>query len=214
MHIWKFVLAGFCFAILLFLILVGSITFYAHRLSLEDKVSTINALEEAWHLFTLPFKLAYLSSQPPEARLSMPVYGVDPDSVIDTWDAPRGEGRRHQGQDIFARRGTPVFAAVPGYVTRLGENTLGGNFVLATGAGGRRYYYAHLDSIAGDIWLGMPVGTTTVLGFVGTTGNASGTPPHLHFGIYMRGGAIDPLPLLREASTSTPPEVAEGDTSA
>jgi murein DD-endopeptidase MepM/ murein hydrolase activator NlpD len=66
------------------------------------------------------------------------------------------------------------------------------------GAGGRVYYYAHLDAYAPGIKEGDYVTTKSVLGYVGTTGNAAGTPPHLHFGVYATGGAINPLPLLTD----------------
>lgn len=66
------------------------------------------------------------------------------------------------------------------------------------GAGGRVYYYAHFDSYAPGIAEGDYVTPQTVLGYVGTTGNAQGTPPHLHFGVYTPTGAINPLPLLTD----------------
>jgi murein DD-endopeptidase MepM/ murein hydrolase activator NlpD len=83
-------------------------------------------------------------------------------------------------------------------VVRVGENRLGGNTVWVVGAGGRGYYYAHLDGYAEGLEVGDYVTPDTVLGYVGTTGNAVGTPPHLHFGVYTRAGAIDPLPLLAD----------------
>ena len=137
----------------------------------------------------------------PEAQLLMPVAGVSVGQVADTWGAARGNGRTHEGQDIFAPRGTPIYAAVPGYVYRIGTSRLGGNIVFVAGAGGRRYYYAHLEAWA-DIEEGMFVTTETVLGYVGNTGNAIATPPHLHFGIYSGSrstcdrAVFDPLPLL------------------
>ncbi|HJS23180.1 MAG TPA: M23 family metallopeptidase, partial [Pyrinomonadaceae bacterium] len=70
--------------------------------------------------------------------------------------------------------------------------------VSVIGSGGRVYYYAHLDSYAKGIEVGDRVTTRTVLGYVGTTGNAQGTPPHLHFGVYTMTGAINPLPLLSD----------------
>ena len=73
---------------------------------------------------------------------------------------------------------------------------MGGNTVLVLGAGGRSYYYAHLDGYAPGLAVGDYVTQEAVLGYVGTTGNAAGTAPHLHFGVYTPGGAIDPLPLL------------------
>jgi murein DD-endopeptidase MepM/ murein hydrolase activator NlpD len=81
---------------------------------------------------------------------------------------------------------------------RVGENSLGGNTIFVAGAGGRTYYYAHLDSYAPDLAVGDYVTPQTVLGYVGTTGNAAGTSPHLHFGVYTTGGAIDPFPLLTD----------------
>ena len=78
---------------------------------------------------------------------------------------------------------------------RAGVNNLGGNSVLAVGPGGVRYYYAHLDSIADGITFGTEVTADTVIGFVGNSGNASGTPPHLHFGVY-ENGPQNPYPLL------------------
>jgi murein DD-endopeptidase MepM/ murein hydrolase activator NlpD len=78
----------------------------------------------------------------------------------------------------------------------VGENRLGGNTVTVLGAGGRAYYYAHLDAYAHGLAAGQYVSAGTPLGYVGTTGNAAGTPPHLHFGVYTAQGPINPLPLL------------------
>ena len=148
----------------------------------------------------LPFKVAALGMREPDHRLALPVGGVRVRQVANTWGAGRSEGRRHEGQDIFAPRGTPVYSATEGYVWRVGQNRLGGNVVYVVGAGGRGYYYAHLDAFAPEISAGDYVTTETVLGYVGTTGNAAGTPPHLHFGVYAPGGAINPLPLLVDRS--------------
>jgi len=143
-------------------------------------------------------KFALLSLQAPDEKLSMPVKGVSRRQIADTWGAERSGGRGHSGQDIFAKRGTPVYSATEGVVLRVGENDLGGKVVFVYGAGGRRYYYAHLDDFAPELKEGDAVTTDTLLGYVGTTGNARGTPPHLHFGVYAAGGAIDPLPLLTD----------------
>ena len=146
---------------------------------------------------TLPFKAALLYTKEPDRELAVPVEGVGVKQIADTWHAPRTGGRLHEGQDIFARRGTAVRSATAGYVVRLGENALGGNTIFVLGAGGRSYYYAHLDAYAEGLAVGDQVTPETVLGYVGTTGNAAGTAPHLHFGVYASGGAIDPLPLLK-----------------
>lgn len=159
----------------------------------------------------LPFKIAALAAQAPDEELPIPVRGVRVRQVANTWGAARSEGRSHQGQDIFAAKGTPVYSATEGYVTRVGQNRLGGNVVFVVGRGGRGYYYAHLDSFAEGVSSGDYVTPETVLGYVGTTGNASGTPPHLHFGIYGTGGAIDPLPLLVDRTQTRAPS-AEGAT--
>jgi peptidoglycan LD-endopeptidase LytH len=142
--------------------------------------------------------VAKLYTQTPDSRISMPLANVRKQQIADTWGAPRGTNRTHEGQDIFAAKGTPILSATSGYVYNIGENNLGGQTVSVIGRGGRVYYYAHLDAYAPNLKEGDWVTTRTVLGYVGTTGNAQGTPPHLHFGIYASNGAINPLPLLSD----------------
>ena len=137
-----------------------------------------------------------LASMAAPAMLPVPVRGVAPRALRDTWHGARGAGRKHEGIDIFARRGTAVIAATEGVVLRVSTNRLGGQVVWVLGPGGQRHYYAHLDRYA-DIAHGQRVRPGTVLGYVGTTGNAAGTPPHLHYGIYEAGGAVNPYPMLR-----------------
>lgn len=147
---------------------------------------------------------AYLARLPavPDGVLLMPVDGVRVTQVADTWGAPRGGGRRHEGQDVFAPRGTPVRSATHGIVFEVSDRFIGGRGVMVLGAGGVRYFYTHLDGYADGLREGMPVSPDTVLGYVGTAGNAAGTPPHLHFGAYAfdpdtcRHRAFDPLPLM------------------
>ena len=145
---------------------------------------------------TAPFRYAALVAKQPEAKIQIPIRRVKANQITNTFHAPRSEERLHQGQDIFAPRGTPVYSATDGYVWRIRENRLGGNTVWVLGEGGRVYYYAHLDQYAPELEVGDEVTTDTILGFVGNTGNAKGTPPHLHFGVYTMGGAINPLPLF------------------
>ncbi|MEJ2803098.1 M23 family metallopeptidase [Comamonadaceae bacterium PP-2] len=137
-----------------------------------------------------------LSMSEAPVRVAVPVEGVGRRGLADTWGAARSEGRTHQGIDIFARRGTPVIAATEGLVARIGENRLGGTVVWVYGPGRQRHYYAHLDRVAETLETGDRVAVGDVLGYVGNTGNARGTPPHLHYGIYAMGGAINPYPLL------------------
>lgn len=146
----------------------------------------------------LPLKASRFLFAPPDESLAVPVAGVRVRQVADTWRVRRGAARLHEGQDIFAPRGTQVTSATDGVVVRVGENRLGGQTVSVLGAGGRVYYYAHLDAYAEGLKVGDVVTTGAALGSVGTTGNARGTPPHLHFGVYTPGGAIDPLPLLTD----------------
>jgi len=159
--------------------------------------------------FLFVVHVAGLYAKAPDQNLEMPVQGVTKSQVADTWHVPREGDRLHEGQDIFAKRGTPVLSATDGYIFRIGENKLGGQTVSVIGAGGRIYYYAHLDSYAPNMAAGDHVTTQTVLGYVGNTGNAAGGPTHLHFGVYAREGALNPLPLLtdrpEEKNTATAP---------
>jgi hypothetical protein len=141
--------------------------------------------------------VAGLYTKDPDKNLSMPLKDVKKSQIANTWHAPRGE-RLHEGQDIFAPSGTVILSATSGYVVKIGEDNLGGHTVSVIGDGGRKYYYAHLDAYASNLEVGDYVTRKTVLGYVGTTGNADGTPPHLHFGVYTTTGAIDPLPLLTD----------------
>jgi peptidoglycan LD-endopeptidase LytH len=142
--------------------------------------------------------IAKLRQMPPDQVLLMPVEGVRASQIADTWGAPRSGNRKHEGQDIFAPKGTPIRSATSGYVIRITDQVLGGNSVYIIGAGGRRYFYTHLDSFATALAEGQEVTPETIIGYVGNTGNAATTPPHLHFGAYGDGGAINPLPLIRD----------------
>lgn len=145
---------------------------------------------------TASFRYAGLLAKEPEAKIEIPIRKIKASQIADTFGAPRGKDREHQGQDIFAARNTPVYAAAPGYVWRIGENNLGGNTVWTIGAGGRIYYYAHLEKYAENLKVGDEVTTETVLGYVGNSGNAKGTPPHLHFGVYEKGSLVNPKSLF------------------
>lgn len=149
-----------------------------------------------------------LASMPAAQSVPVPVRGVAPRALRDTWGGARGRGRKHEGIDIFAKRGTAVTSATEGIVMRVGNNRLGGQVVWVLGPGGQRHYYAHLDSFA-DIETGQRVRPGTILGYVGTTGDAADTPPHLHYGIYEAGGAINPYPLLRHTTVAGADRVAK-----
>lgn len=143
------------------------------------------------------FRIIALLREPPPAQLPLPVADAQLARLVDTYGAPRSGGRRHEGIDIFAPRHTPVLSTTRGVIVRRGDNRLGGRVVMVLGPGGRLHYYAHLEAFS-ELPLGAWVEPGLVLGYVGNSGNAQATPPHLHYGIYQPGGgAIDPYPLLR-----------------
>lgn len=118
---------------------------------------------------------------------------------IDSWGYARSGGRQHQGADIFSPRHTPVVAVENGTVTQK-DNSLGGVTLYLQGDSGNRYYYAHLQARAAMTADGR-VEAGAVLGTVGNSGNAAGTPTHLHFEVKPGGGAsVNPYPLLSTVS--------------
>jgi len=128
---------------------------------------------------------------------------------IDSWGFPRMLGTAsahwHQGSDIFAAFGTPLLATEDGVLTRVGTASLGGNKLWLVGESGHHYYYAHLSAYAPGVRDGLRVEAGDVVGFVGDTGNAKGTSPHLHFEIHPGGkGPVNPYPLLKAAYGSRP----------
>ena len=136
---------------------------------------------------------AALLSSPAPTALPNPLPGR---SLTDTWGGARSGGRKHEGIDIFAPRDTPVRATTEGVVLNVGPNNLGGRTVMILGPGGQRHYYAHLERYP-RLSPGDWVEAGDVVGYVGDSGNAKGTPPHLHYGIYTTQGAVNPYPLLK-----------------
>jgi murein DD-endopeptidase MepM/ murein hydrolase activator NlpD len=113
----------------------------------------------------------------------------------DSWGAPRSGGRSHEGVDMLAPMGTPIYAVVTGTVN-FKQNRLGGNAASLSGDNGNRYYYAHFSSYEG---VSRRVTQGEVIGYNGDTGNATGTP-HLHFEVHPGGGlAVNPTPSVRAA---------------
>jgi murein DD-endopeptidase MepM/ murein hydrolase activator NlpD len=137
------------------------------------------------------------------AALGFPVAGRSSTAVQSYFRDPREGGRReHHGVDIFAPRDTPVLAASGGLVSSVSTTNLGGHVVWVWDARRRQsHYYAHLSRQA--VRPGEIVQAGDVIGYVGNTGNARTTPPHLHFGIYAMGaGPIDPLPFVQGAKAA------------
>lgn len=126
-----------------------------------------------------------------------PVYGKY--TYSDTWGAPRQNTGRHEGTDIFADAGTPVVAACSGTLRRVGTNVVPGNRLYLTCDKGKdEFFYAHMAAFAEDARNGLHVEAGHVVGFVGSTGDAEPTPPHLHFEVMPGGGeSVNPYPFLR-----------------
>jgi peptidoglycan LD-endopeptidase LytH len=142
----------------------------------------------------LPIDSAYFLEHP----LMVPVEGVEPGALTDTFHEARDGGRIHMATDILAPRGTPVLAAANERIIKLSNHGAGGISIYAADASGRYvYYYAHLMGYAPNVKEGLPVQEGDVLGFVGTTGNAPPNTPHLHFQVmrsdanYWNGTPID-----------------------
>lgn len=128
-----------------------------------------------------------------------------PYNFIDSWGYPRMIGTEyahgHQGVDIMAPFGTPLYACERGVISRVGTDTLGGIKLWLHGESGTAYYYAHLQGYAAGIVSGTVVEAGQVVGTVGDTGNARGGAPHLHFQVHPGGGAaVNPYPLLRSVA--------------
>jgi murein DD-endopeptidase MepM/ murein hydrolase activator NlpD len=129
---------------------------------------------------------ALRSDAPPQGEaILLPVKGVSPTELTDSFSDRRDVFRRHGALDIAAAWGTPVVASVDGVIHRLAESPRGGIGIYQKDTGGRRcYYYGHLARYAFGLEEGMRVSRGDVVGFVGATGNASEDAPHLHFAAY------------------------------
>ena len=138
-------------------------------------------------------------------KLIIPVAGVRPNQLLDTFDDARSEGRVHDAIDIPAAAGTPVLAAADGQIVKLFQSERGGTTIYQSSADQKLiFYYAHLQQYAPGIAEGMFVKQGQVIAYVGDTGNAGAGNYHLHFSIaiasdpkrYWEGTNINPYPLL------------------
>ena len=135
------------------------------------------------------------------ASYVFPVYG--PSSFTDDFAAPRALTGWHHGNDVFAPVGAPVLAVADGSLFLVGWNDIGGNRLWLRDGEGNEFYYAHLAAFSPLAYNGSRVRAGDVIGFVGASGDAVGTPPHLHFEIHPAAllglgydGVVDPYPYL------------------
>ena len=142
-----------------------------------------------------------------DQSLIVPVAGVRPDQLVDTFTASRSEGRSHDAIDIMAPADTPVLAAADGKITKLWQSERGGTTIYQLSADQKMiFYYAHLARYADGLTEGKQVRQGEVIAYVGDTGNAGAGNYHLHFSIaivsdpkrYWDGTNINPYPLLHK----------------
>ena len=192
--------------------LIGMVTGAA--LLLVTVIAQIIVLERADTRPPVDAREAEASPAPPPGDLmarglAFPVRGIEPRSIADSFNDARGATRVHNAMDIMAPRGTPVLAVDAGTVARLGNGGAGGITIYQVDDAGRyAFYYAHLDRLVAGLAVGRKVRRGEVLGYVGTTGNAPASAPHLHFAIYAIGEGkgrwgerpINPYPLWKQAA--------------
>ena len=125
----------------------------------------------------------------------------------DTWGQARSGGRTHEGTDVIGAKGLALYAVVDGVIAKTYVGAVnGGNAIRLTAPDGTYFYYAHLDSFAPGIAVGVPVRAGQIIGFSGDSGNA-GTP-HLHFEVHPRGGAaVNPYAILKAVDACSVTEV-------
>lgn len=154
---------------------------------------------------SLPMPGVAVAAQAGAAGLLIPVQGVTAEELSDTFTDARSEGRSHDAIDIMAAAGTPVLAVADGQVEKLFDSERGGLTVYQFEPSGEyAYYYAHLQRYAEGLAEKQPIKRGQVLGYVGSTGNASPAGPHLHFAVFQlgperrwwEGTALNPYPLL------------------
>lgn len=154
----------------------------------------------------VPAPAPEISSNVSTLNLIIPVTGIKPEQLLDTFDDARSEGRLHDAIDIMAPAGTPVLAAADGRIVKLWQSERGGITIYQLGPNQEViFYYAHLAGYAPGLAEGNNVRQGDVIAYVGDTGNAGTGNYHLHFSIavvsdpkrYWEGTNINPYPLLR-----------------
>lgn len=138
--------------------------------------------------------------------LIMPVAGVSPAELQDSFGDARSGGRSHMGIDIFAPRWTEALAVTSGSLSSVGSGARSGRSVWLVGDDGRAYFYAHLQDWADGVRDGVRVRAGQVIGYVGNSGNAASAATHLHFEVRDPSGrTVNPYYVLADARTADPP---------
>jgi murein DD-endopeptidase MepM/ murein hydrolase activator NlpD len=164
----------------------------------KERKARLAALEAARtaSLNSLPYAgSGALSGALPRGDYLFPVAG--PTRFSDDWLAARPGGRSHEGIDLFASAGTPIVAVADGSLYNVGYNGLGGWRLWLRDGGGTTFYFAHLSAYSPAAREGGSVSRGTVIGYVGDSGDAQGSSPHLHFEIHPGGGGpVPPYPIV------------------
>jgi murein DD-endopeptidase MepM/ murein hydrolase activator NlpD len=172
----------------------------------EDEDASADGAPAGW-ISDRERALARQRSVPAEARRAAEDWfcPVEGSRFINDWGFPRSQERRHEGTDVFADEGTPIVAAVDAevvavnHVDRFNGRSGFGGLTVSYEADGQRFYNAHLQGIRPGLEVGDELEAGEVLGWVGRTGNARTTPPHLHLGVYVDDVAVNPYPSLAVA---------------
>ncbi|QJR13825.1 M23 family metallopeptidase [Usitatibacter palustris] len=183
---------------------LGDIALLAIMATISAVALAMKSPAQAAHPLTNP-ELATDHELLESRQLLIPVQGVERKALRDNFDERRSAGHKHEALDIMAPRGTPVLAVGDGKVAKLFKSVAGGLTVYQFDADEKfAYYYAHLDRYAPGLQQGQALKRGEVLGYVGSTGNAPPSAPHLHFTIFRLGPdkrwwvgtAINPYPFL------------------
>lgn len=173
----------------------------------NEAIARIPEPAEEVHASPAPKDPKPVTGTPLLPPLRIPVEGIAPEDLVDSFADARGQDRVHDALDIMAAEGTPVLAAADGPVVKLFDSVPGGITLYQFDEAGQvAFYYAHMQRYAEGVQEGKTLSQGDVLGYVGHTGNANAAAPHLHFAIFVlgpekrwwEGEAINPYPLLAE----------------
>jgi peptidoglycan LD-endopeptidase LytH len=151
-------------------------------------------------LFILFFSLTSITFAQEQKEIPIPlIHPIEVKDLSDTWGEARSHGRTHEGIDIVVPRWSFIASPVEGTITRIETSGFGGLHIWMLTKDKERFYFAHLEAVSPFIKVGDKVEKAEIIGFVGNSGNALGTDPHLHFGIYTNDWVPEnPYPRITE----------------